>query len=48
MASDQPNYLKAAFLNVYNLSLFGGALAATALTGQRSGTEATRTLRRRP
>ena len=34
MASEQPNYLKAAFLNVYNLSLFGGALAATALTGQ--------------
>ena len=34
MASDKPNYLKAAFLNAYNLSLFGGGLAATALTGQ--------------
>jgi hypothetical protein len=34
MASDQPNYLKAAFLNAYNLSLFGGALTATMLTGQ--------------
>lgn len=28
-----PNYLKAAFLNVYNLSLLGGAAAASALTG---------------
>lgn len=34
MPSDRPNYLKAAFLNAYNLSLFGGALAATAMTGQ--------------
>lgn len=28
-----PNYLKAAFLNAYNLSLLGGAAAASALTG---------------
>lgn len=28
-----PNYLKAAFLNVYNLTLLGGAAAAAALTG---------------
>lgn len=28
MASGEPNYLKAAFANVYNLSLLGGALAA--------------------
>lgn len=28
-----PNYLKAAFLNVYNLSLLGGAAAASAITG---------------
>ncbi|MFZ5443967.1 MAG: hypothetical protein ACOZQL_28445 [Myxococcota bacterium] len=28
-----PNYLKAAFLNVYNLSLLGGAATASALTG---------------
>jgi hypothetical protein len=28
-----PNYLKAAFLNVYNLTLLGGAVAASALTG---------------
>ena len=33
MASDRPNFLKAAFLNVYNLGLLGGALAAGALTG---------------
>jgi hypothetical protein len=30
---DRPNVLKAAFLNVYNLSLLGGALAVSALTG---------------
>ena len=30
---DRPNYLKAAFANVYNLSLLGGAAAASALTG---------------
>lgn len=29
-----PNYLKAAFANVYNLSLLGGALTASALTGE--------------
>ncbi len=28
-----PNYLKAAFLNVYNLALLGGAATAAALTG---------------
>lgn len=28
-----PNFLKAAFLNVYNLSLLGGAVAASAATG---------------
>ncbi len=28
-----PNYLKAAFLNVYNLSLLGGAAAASVMTG---------------
>lgn len=35
MAEDSKpvNYLKAAFLNVYNLSLLGGAAAASALTG---------------
>lgn len=33
MASDQPSYLKAAFLNIYNLSLLGGAVTASALTG---------------
>ena len=32
-ASDAPNYLKAAFLNVYNLSLLGGAAAASLITG---------------
>jgi len=32
-ASDSPNYLKAAFLNVYNLSLLGGAAAASLVTG---------------
>jgi hypothetical protein len=31
--SDRPSYLKAAFLNVYNLSLLGGAAAVSALTG---------------
>lgn len=31
---ERPSYLKAAFLNVYNLGLFGGALAASALTGE--------------
>lgn len=29
-----PSYLKAAFANVYNLSLLGGALTASALTGE--------------
>ena len=29
----EPNYLKAAFLNVYNLSLMGGATLASAATG---------------
>lgn len=33
MASDSPNFLKAAFLNVYNLSLLGGATVASAMTG---------------
>ncbi|MBI5477228.1 MAG: hypothetical protein HY906_00140 [Deltaproteobacteria bacterium] len=34
MANDgAPNYLKAAFLNVYNLSMLGGALVAAAATG---------------
>lgn len=35
MASESgvPNYLKAAFLNVYNLTLLGGAATAAALTG---------------
>lgn len=31
--SGSPNYLKAAFLNVYNLSLLGGAATASAITG---------------
>ena len=31
--SDRPSYLRAAFLNVYNLSLFGGAVVAGLLTG---------------
>lgn len=31
---ERPSYLKAAFLNVYNLGLFGGAVAAAALTGE--------------
>src|SRR5207249_3183635 len=31
---DRPNYLKAAFLNVYNLSLLGGAAAASVMTGE--------------
>jgi hypothetical protein len=30
---DKPSYLKAAFLNVYNLSLLGGAVVAAAATG---------------
>ncbi|MFT3706457.1 MAG: hypothetical protein QM817_02200 [Archangium sp.] len=30
--SGSPNYLKAAFLNVYNLSLLGGAVTASAIT----------------
>jgi hypothetical protein len=33
MASDRPNYLKAAFANVYNLALVGGALTAAVATG---------------
>lgn len=33
MASDRPNYLKAAFVNVYNLALVGGALTAAVATG---------------
>lgn len=34
MASEgRPNYLKAAFANVYNLSLLGGALFASVMTG---------------
>jgi hypothetical protein len=34
MASDeQPSYLKAAFLNIYNLSLLGGAVSASVLSG---------------
>lgn len=33
MIGDRPSYLKAAFLNVYNLGLFGGGLAAGFLTG---------------
>ncbi len=33
MASERPNYLRAAFANVYNLSLLGGALAAAVATG---------------
>lgn len=31
---DKPSYLRAAFLNVYNLSLLGGAMAASAVTGE--------------
>jgi hypothetical protein len=31
---DKPSYLRAAFLNVYNLSLFGGAVAASMATGE--------------
>src|SRR5688572_13686499 len=30
----KPSYLRAAFANVYNLSLLGGALAASAMTGE--------------
>lgn len=33
MASDSPNYVKAAFANVYNLSLLGGAAVASLFTG---------------
>lgn len=33
MIGDRPSYLKAAFLNVYNLGLLGGGLAAGLLTG---------------
>lgn len=33
MASDTPNYLKAAFFNAYNLSLMAGAAFASATTG---------------
>lgn len=33
MASDSPNYIKAAFLNVYNLSLMAGAAVASLATG---------------
>ncbi len=34
MAGDgRPNYLKAAFANVYNLSLLGGAMVASVMTG---------------
>jgi len=33
MASEKPNYLKAAFANVYNLSLLGGALTTALVTG---------------
>src|SRR5262245_49676176 len=31
---DKPSYLRRAFLNVYNLSLLGGAVAASAATGE--------------
>jgi hypothetical protein len=31
---DKPSYLRAAFLNVYNLSLLGGAIAASVATGE--------------
>jgi hypothetical protein len=34
MADERPSYLKAAFANVYNLSLLGGAMSASALTGE--------------
>lgn len=34
MEGGQPSYLKAAFLNVYNLSLVGGAVAASLATGE--------------
>jgi hypothetical protein len=33
MAEEKPSYLKAAFANLYNLSLLGGAVAASVLTG---------------
>jgi hypothetical protein len=33
MAAERPSYLKAAFANLYNLSLLGGAVAASVLTG---------------
>lgn len=31
---ERPSYLKAAFVNAYNLSLLGGAVAASAMTGE--------------
>lgn len=34
MSFEKPSYLKAAFANVYNLSLLGGTLAASAMTGE--------------
>ena len=34
MDEQRPSYLKAAFLNIYNLSLLGGALMAAAFTGE--------------
>lgn len=34
MDDEKPSYLKAAFMNVYNLGLVGGAVAASALTGE--------------
>lgn len=34
MSDGKPNYLKAAFANIYNLSLFGGAVAASLATGE--------------
>ena len=33
MPSDSPNYLKAAFVNAYNLSLLAGAAFASLATG---------------
>ena len=34
MTEGKPSYLKAAFANVYNLSLFGGAMVASLATGE--------------
>lgn len=34
MSDEKPSYLRAAFMNVYNLGLFGGAVAAATLTGE--------------